>query len=71
LAIAAVLRGQANGAQQKRAMRYLLGDLAGVLAIEPASISDSERAFVSGRRWVGMCFAALGGARLLGFDAED
>lgn len=70
-AIRAVCRGTAGPGQQRRAIAYLLEALAGVTAIEAATIGAEERAFVAGRRWVGMNFAMLGGVKLLGFEPDE
>jgi hypothetical protein len=64
------MRGHASPGAQRRAMAFLLNDLCGVTAIEGAGVSSEDRAFIAGRRWVGMTFAMLAGARLLGFDPE-
>lgn len=59
VAIRAVFRGTAHPGQQQRAMRYLLR-LCGLNALEGASLSDGERHFIAGKRWVAQALLQAG-----------
>jgi len=63
-AFKAMALGQATSAQQKWVMATILGDLCGMNAIEPGGISDSDRQFLAGKRFVGMVAAKWAGLRL-------
>ncbi|MEL6662808.1 MAG: hypothetical protein AAFO57_12030 [Pseudomonadota bacterium] len=59
-AIVACMRGSATGAQAARAMSYVLNDLCGISAIEPAALSEGQAGFTRGKRWVGINLARIG-----------
>ena len=64
LAFRSVARGHGTPAQQKAVMMAILGDLCGLNAIEPGGISDADRQFLAGKRFVGMVAAKWAGLQL-------
>lgn len=69
--IAACMRGTATGQQAARAMAFILNDLAGIGALEPADLSASEAGFTRGRRWVGIQIARIGKLALWSPQDDD
>jgi len=59
-AILSCVRGQATPQQAATAMAYILNDLCGLSAIEPANLTEAQAGFTRGRRWVAMHIARIG-----------
>lgn len=59
-AITACMRGHATPQQAAHAMAFVLNDLCGIAAVEPAFLDPSEAGFARGKRWVGITLARLG-----------
>ncbi len=69
-AIKALLRGDASSAQQKRAMDYVINELAGAGRNCFTGESPYGTAFRSGAQGVGQAIAMIGAARRVGVEPE-
>lgn len=63
-AIQALARGEANDAQQKRALDYIIRSLAGTYDLSYRSGKSDDTAFAEGRRFVGLQIVKLINANL-------
>lgn len=68
LAVRAFVRGHSTGAQATMVANFILNQLCGMTAYQPATLGEREAGFLSGKQWVGYTLASIADIRL--FEAH-
>lgn len=70
-ALRAVTTGNATPGQQRAVMRFITGELCGVVSRPPAGLSEHDSGFLSGRRWVGIVMLEIANVPLFRAEEEE